>query len=60
MPTERQLYIYIIGAGQFASGDFGIDEERQLNLLGYLSIVKGSCPGEPGQHVGRIGRFAFS
>lgn len=32
----------IVGAGQFANGNFGIDEQRQLNLVDNLSLVKAS------------------
>ncbi|HWO39136.1 MAG TPA: carboxypeptidase regulatory-like domain-containing protein, partial [Candidatus Acidoferrum sp.] len=32
----------IVGAGQFADGNFGIDEQRQLNLVDNLSLVKAS------------------
>jgi hypothetical protein len=32
----------IVGAGQFADGNFGIDEQRQLNLVDNLSVIKAS------------------
>ena len=32
----------IIGVGQFADGNFGIDEQRQLNLVDNLSVIKAS------------------
>jgi Carboxypeptidase regulatory-like domain/TonB dependent receptor len=32
----------IVGAGQFADGSFGIDEQRQLNLVDNLSMIKAS------------------
>jgi hypothetical protein len=32
----------IVGAGQFADGNFGTDEQRQLNLVDNLSVTKAS------------------
>lgn len=32
----------ILGAGEYAQGKYGIDEQRQLNLIDNLSIAKGS------------------
>jgi len=32
----------IVGAGQFADGNFGTDEQRQFNLVDNLSVIKAS------------------
>jgi hypothetical protein len=40
--VNSSLTFTIVGAGQFADGNFGTDEQRQLNLVDNLSVIKSS------------------
>ncbi|HEY2423857.1 MAG TPA: TonB-dependent receptor, partial [Chthoniobacterales bacterium] len=40
--TNSSFTFTIVGAGQFADGNFGTDEQRQFNLIDNLSVTKAS------------------
>ena len=41
-PTNALFEFLILGAGEYAQGKYGVDEQRQVNLIDNLSIAKGS------------------
>jgi len=41
-PAASAFYLYIPGVGEYGEGKAGTDEQRQVNLIDNLSVVKGS------------------
>jgi hypothetical protein len=48
----------IVGAGQFADGNFGTDEQRQLNLVDNLSVIKAGHQLKFGVDYGWLAPFS--
>ena len=42
LPATSLFELFILGAGEFARGKQAVDEQRQINLIDNLSVVKGS------------------
>ena len=45
-PSDSGFLLLISGAGQYAQGKIGTDEQRQVNLVDNLSVIKGQPPVE--------------